>query len=150
MAVIGIGLAVLGAILYYASTVDGRGPTVVGISVTQHLSSDAERALITTSIEVDFSEPVEHGSAEAAFGMTPAVDGAFSWSATSLTFTPASRLPLQTEFEVSIGPGVHDRAGNAMTGGPEQFRFTTVGNPTVIASDPMWRSARRSRWTSRP
>ena len=137
MAVIGVGLAVLGAILYYASTVDGRGPTVVGISVTQHLSSDAEQALTTTSIEVDFSEPVEHASAERAFGMTPAVDGAFSWSATSLTFTPASRLPLRTEFEVSIGAGVHDRAGNAMTGGPEQFRFTTVGNPTVIASEPV-------------
>jgi hypothetical protein len=137
MAVLGIGLAVLGGILYYASTVDARGPTVVGISLTQHLSSDAEQALTTTSVEVDFSEPVEHASVEAAFAITPATDGAFSWSATSLTFTPASRLPLRTEFEVSIGPGVHDSAGNAMTGAPRQFRFTTVGNPTVVASEPI-------------
>ena len=137
MAVLGIGFAVLGGILYYASTVDARGPTVVAISLTQHLSIDAEQALTTTSIEVSFSEPVEHPSAEAAFAIAPAVDGAFSWSATSLTFTPAARLPLRTEFEVSIGPSVHDRAGNEMTGGPEQFRFTTVGNPMVIASDPL-------------
>ena len=137
MAVLGIGLAVLGGILYYASTVDARGPTVVAISLTQHLSSDAEQALTTTSVEVDFSEPVEQASAEAAFTITPATDGAFSWSATSLTFTPASRLPLRTEFEVSIASGVHDRAGNAMTGAPRQFRFTTVGNPTVVASEPV-------------
>jgi Big-like domain-containing protein len=137
VAVLGIGVAVLGGILYYASTVDARGPTVVAISLTQHLNSDAEQALTTTSVEVDFSEPVEHVSAEAAFAITPTADGAFSWSATSLTFTPASRLPLRTEFEVSIGSGVHDRAGNEMTGAPRQFRFTTVGNPTVVASEPI-------------
>ncbi len=136
MAVLGLGFAVLAAILYYASTVDGRGPTVVGISLTQHLSGDAEQALTTTSLEVDFSEPVEHVSAEGSFAITPGVDGAFSWSATSLTFTPAARLPLRTEFEVSIGPGVRDPAGNEMPGAPERFAFRTVGNPTVVGSDP--------------
>jgi hypothetical protein len=136
VAVLAIGMAALGAILYYASTVDGRGPTVVGISLTQHLTGDAEEALTTTSIEVGFSEPVEHAAAQAAFTISPVVPGAFSWSAASLTFTPASRLPLRTEFEVVIGPGVRDRAGNQMTGAPERFRFTTVGNPAVVASDP--------------
>ncbi|MEO8638873.1 MAG: Ig-like domain-containing protein [Chloroflexota bacterium] len=136
MAVLGLGFAVLAAILYYASTVDGRGPTVVGISLTQHLSGDAEQALTTTSVEVDFSEPVEHASAEASFAIAPPVDGAFSWSATSLTFTPASRLPLRTEFDVSIGPGVRDRAGNEISGAAERFGFVTVGNPIVVGSDP--------------
>ena len=56
MAVLVLGFAVLGGILYYASTVDGRGPTVVAIALTQHLSGDAEQALTTTSIEVDFSQ----------------------------------------------------------------------------------------------
>ena len=129
VAVLAIGMAALGAILYYASTVDGRGPTVVGISLTQHLTGDAEQALTTTSIEVDFSEPVQHASAEAAFAISPAVDGAFSWSAASLTFTPAARLPLRTDFEVVVGPGVRDRAGNAMTGAPERFRFDDRRQP---------------------
>ena len=136
LAVLALGFAALGGILYYASTVDGRGPTVVGISLTQHLSDDPEQALTTTSIEVDFSEPVEHASAQAAFAIRPTVEGAFSWSAASLTFTPEARLPLRTEFEVTIGPGVSDRAGNAMPGTPEPFRFATVGNPTVVASEP--------------
>jgi hypothetical protein len=136
MAVLGLGVAVLAAILYYASTVDGRGPTVVGISLTQHLSGNAEQALTTTSIEVAFSEPVQHASAQGSFTITPAVHGAFSWSGASLTFTPADRLPLRTEFEVSIGPGVRDAAGNAISGAPERFGFTTVGNPTVVGSDP--------------
>jgi Bacterial Ig-like domain/WD40-like Beta Propeller Repeat len=136
VAVLAIGVAALGTILYYASTVDARGPTVVEISLTQHLSGDAEQAVTTTSIEVAFSEPVEHASAQAAFAISPQVSGAFSWSATDLTFTPAERLPLRTAFEVSIGPGVRDRAGNEMTTRPGTFEFTTVGNPVVLDSDP--------------
>jgi len=136
VAVLAIGVAVLGAILYYASTVDARGPTVVAISLTQHLRGDEEQALTTTSIEVDFSEPVQHASAEAAFAINPPVTGAFSWSASSLTFTPAERLPLRTSFEVSVKPGVRDRVGNAMTGTPDRFQFETVGNPLVVASEP--------------
>lgn len=136
VAALAIGLAVLGAILYYASTVDGRGPTVVQISLTQHLNDDADQALTTTSIEVDFSEPVDHASAQAAFAITPVVEGTFSWSAASLTFTPADRLPLRTAFEVSIAPGVRDLAGNSMPGTPEPFGFETVGNPTVVSYEP--------------
>ena len=90
VAVLAIGFAVLGAILYYASTVDGRGPTVVAISLTQHLSGDDEQALTTTSIEVDFSEPVQHASAQAAFAISPAVAARSAGARRSLTFTPAA------------------------------------------------------------
>jgi Big-like domain-containing protein/WD40 repeat protein len=137
LAVLVIGVTALVAILYYASTVDGRGPTVVAISLTQHLNDDPRQALTTTSIEVDFSEPVEHAAAQAAFAISPAVEGAFSWTAASLTFTPASPLPLRTGFEVSIAAGVRDLAGNEMTRAPDSFTFETVGNPTVVASQPI-------------
>ena len=136
LAVLGIGVAVLVAILYYASTVDGRPPTVRQIALTQHLTSDPHVALTTSSIAMDFSEPVVHASAEAAFKISPAVGGSFSWSAASLTFTPTTRLSLRTKFEVSIGLSVRDLAGNAMTAKPAPFTFTTVGNPDVIASKP--------------
>jgi hypothetical protein len=136
VAVLAMGVAALGAILYYASTVDARGPSVVAISLTQHLADDPAQALTTSSIEVDFSEPVDQPSAEAAFAISPAVDGSISWSASSLTFTPAARLPLRTAFEVSIGPGIRDRAGNAMRDPPQPFEFETVGNPTVVATAP--------------
>ena len=136
VAVLAIGLAVLAGILYYASTVDARPPTVRAFSLTQHLSSDDHAALTTSSIQVDFSEPVEHAGAQAAFAITPATRGAFSWSAASMTFTPATRLPLRTTFAVSIGTGVRDRAGNRMVALPDPFAFTTVGNPEVVRSDP--------------
>lgn len=126
----------LTGILYYASTVDGRPPTVRSISLTQHLGADSEMALTTTSIEVDFSEPVAHATAQQAFRITPAAGGSFSWSAASLTFTPDSRLPLRTAFEVAIGPGVTDQAGNRMAAGSPSFHFTTVGNPNVVDTDP--------------
>jgi hypothetical protein len=136
LAVLGIGLAALGAILYYASTDDGRPPTVLGIALTQHLGGDSEKALTTSSVEVDFSEPVNHTTGQTAFEISPRVAGSFSWSAASLTFTPAARLPLRTGFVVSIGPGVRDMAGNLMATGVSPFQFTTVGNPVVVKADP--------------
>lgn len=135
-AVIGLGLVLLAAILYYASTVDGRPPAVLRISLTQHLTGDAQSALTTSSIEVDFSEPVGHAAAEAAFGISPAVAGSFSWSSATMTFTPSARLPLRTGFAVTVAGPVRDRAGNRMTAGPAPFTFTTVGNPSVLGSDP--------------
>jgi Tol biopolymer transport system component len=136
VAVMAVGLAVLAAILYYASTVDGRPPDVVRIGLTHHLSSDATVALTTTSVEVEFSEPVETASAEAALRIDPAVDGSFSWAGRTLTFTPGERLPLETAFTLHVLPGVRDRAGNAMDQEPEPFAFETVGNPTVVGSQP--------------
>jgi hypothetical protein len=136
LAVLGIGLAVLGAILYSASTDDRRPPTVLDTTLTQHLSGDPQMALTTSSIEVDFSEPIDHPTGQAAFEITPRVTGSFSWSAARLIFTPAARLPLKTDFVVSIGPGVRDVAGNLMATGRAPFEFTTVGNPLVLKSDP--------------
>lgn len=124
------------AILYYASTVDGQPPAVLRIALTQRLAGDAETALTTSSIEVDFSEPVERATAEAAFAISPAVRGSFSWSSASLTFTPVARLPLRTRFAVTVAGGVRDRAGNEMAAGPPAFSFMTVGNPGVVQSDP--------------
>lgn len=131
-----IGLAVLAAILYYASTVDARPPRVVRIGLSQHLSDDAAAALTTTSVEVEFSEPVEPASGEAAFRLDPAVDGAFSWAGRTLTFTPAERLPLETAFRVGVLAGVRDRAGNTMAEPANPFAFETVGHPTVVRSQP--------------
>jgi len=136
LAVLGVGVAALVAILYYASTVDGRPPTVRGISLTQHLTSDSDVALTTSSVEVDFSEPVRHAAAQAAFSINPPVGGSFSWSSTTLTFTPAGRLPLRTAFTVSIAPGIRDSVGNEMATAPASFHFETVGNPTVSVTDP--------------
>jgi hypothetical protein len=57
--VIGAGGLVLAGLLYVASTVDARPPAVLEVRLTQPLADDAQRALITTSLEVVFSETVE-------------------------------------------------------------------------------------------
>jgi hypothetical protein len=135
LAALAIGLVTLGGILYVASTVDGRAPTIERIELTHHLSADDGIALTTTSVEVVFSEAVDHGSAEAAFSIEPITDGSFSWSGDTLTFTPVVRLPLETDFAVTVAPGVRDPAGNEMAQA-SQLAFVTVGHPTVVASQP--------------
>ena len=136
LAVLLVGGAVLAGILYVASTVDSRPPIVSSVELTQHLAADASVALTTTSVEVTFSEPVDHASAESAFGIEPALDGSFSWSGTTLTFTPADSLPLDAEFRVTIAAGVRDRAGNAMSDPSQPFAFATVGSPRVVGTEP--------------
>lgn len=136
LAVLLAGGAVLAGILYVASTVDSRPPLVTDLELTQHLAADASVALTTTSIVVTFSEAVDHASAEVAFTTDPAIDGSFSWSGTTLTFTPAGPLPLDAQFRVVVRPGARDRAGNVMSDAAQPFAFATVGSPRVVATDP--------------
>ncbi|HEX2193733.1 MAG TPA: Ig-like domain-containing protein [Candidatus Limnocylindria bacterium] len=136
LAVVGIGLALLAGVLFYASTVDGRAPEVERIALTLHASDDDRLALTTTSIEVQFSEAVDRVSAEAAFRIEPQTAGEFSWSGLTLRFTPEQRLPLETEFAVVVEPGVVDEAGNRMTAGAGPFDFRTVGPPRVASTQP--------------
>ncbi|MGZ6256524.1 MAG: Ig-like domain-containing protein [Candidatus Limnocylindria bacterium] len=130
-----VGAAVLAPILYYASTVDVRPPQVDRFLLTQHLPGDDSVALTTASLEVVFSETVDHDAAQAAFAIAPAVGGTFSWSGFTMVFTPAERLPLETDFSVSLRAGVKDDSGNRMSdAGP--FAFRTVGGPSVVATRP--------------
>ena len=136
LAVIGLGVLILGAVLYVASTVDGRAPEVAAITVTQPLPDDATRALITTSIEVEFTEPVDQASAAEALSIEPSVDGGISWSGSTMIFTPSDALEPATSYRVSLGGGIRDLAGNRMTALAEPFVFETAGPPTVILTEP--------------
>jgi hypothetical protein len=140
IAVLAVGVALLAVVLYFASTVDGRPPQVAEVRLTQALSTDARVAVTTSSVEVVFSEPVDHRQAEAAFGIEPDVDGAFSWSGSVMVFTPVDPLPLETEFTINVGSGVSDEAGNVMPDPAPAFSFRTVGPPRVIGVDPPDRS----------
>ena len=134
--VIGAGGLVLGGVLYIASTVDARAPEVVSISVTQPVGGDAELALITTSIEIAFNEPVDTDAAEAAVRFEPSLEGAASWTGSTMIFTPVDALALESTYTVSLAPGVRDLAGNEMAELPQPFAFETAGRPTVAETDP--------------
>ncbi len=130
-----MGAAILAPILWYASTVDVRPPQVDRMAVTQHLPGDGSVALTTASLEIVFSEDVDHTTAQAAFSIDPTVTGAFSWSGSTMVFTPAERLPLETSFSVMLKAGVQDLAGNVM-GASGPYGFRTVGSPSVVAARP--------------
>jgi hypothetical protein len=136
LAVIAVGVAVLAVVLYYASTVDGRPPQVTAYRLSQHLAGDDATALTTSSLEVVFSEPVDRPSAQAAFSIKPAIPGSFSWSGTTMVFTPTDTLPLETDFKILLAPGTSDLAGNRMGQPAAAFSFRTVGRPSVVGTIP--------------
>jgi hypothetical protein len=136
LAVIGIGGVVLAGVLYVASTVDARPPEVLAISVTQLAADDPQLALINTSIEVAFSEPVEPDSATAALRIDPGIEGTTSWSGSTLIFTPDDPLELDTEYLVSVDASVRDLNGNEMEEVPQPFAFVTAGRPTLVVAEP--------------
>jgi TolB protein len=136
IAVIGAGAVVLAVVLYVATTFDARPPTVLEIRLTAPSADDERVALITTSIEVVYSEPVATVGAEEALRIEPEVAGAATWSGSTMRFTPADPLELDATYTVTVGEGVRDPAGNLMTELPPPFEFSTAGRPALLASEP--------------
>jgi Bacterial Ig-like domain len=136
LGVIGLGAVVLAGVLYVASTVDGRPPTVAEVALTQPLPDEPTRGLIITALEIEFSEPVDHASAEAALRIAPEVGGRASWSGSTMIFTPAAPLEPAASYAVTIEPGVLDLRGNRMTEVPPPFEFETAGPPAVLETTP--------------
>ncbi len=136
LAVVGIGALVLAGVLYLASTVDGRAPSVLSIALTQPLPDEPSRGLTTTSLEITFTEPVEEESAVEALSIEPTVEGAVSWSGSVLIFTPREPLALATAYTVSVAAGVTDRAGNRTSQAAPAFSFETTGPPDVVETLP--------------
>ncbi len=116
------------------SASDATPPTV---SDTTPTGSDAQ---VGTTITVTFSEPMNQTATEEAFSVSPSVVGTFSWSATTLTFTPTSPLSYETLYEVTMGTGATDLAGNSLEL-PYSWQFTTTSTsdttpPTVTGKSP--------------
>jgi len=82
---------------------------------------------LTPWIVVTFSEPMNRSSVEAAFSLTPAIDGAFVWSSDSrvMTFVPARDLDSGATYFVVIDPTARDLAGNTMVSS-KTFQFATA------------------------
>jgi len=127
-----IALVVLAGLLYNAAFVDRLPPTyTIRVSTT----APGGLAMTLTSIDVSFSEAVEHNTAQNAFSITPKVNGTFHWQGLKLIFTPSAKLPLSTKFHVHMAAGVKDLDGNSQNGTAD-VTFTTVGAPTVVSVSP--------------
>lgn len=87
-------------------------PTVSSVSPAGG-SSDVDTA---TTIQVTFSEAMDHASTEGAFSLSggTSVAGAFTWTGDTMTFTPSSLLSDKTEYTVTIGTGAKGQVGVPM------------------------------------
>jgi hypothetical protein len=92
-------------------------PAVTGISPLH----DAKGIAAASPVVIQFSEPMDTTSVEAAFSTRPHVSGALSWSSTrdKMTFTPQdSGFPPRTMIEVHIaGTAKGAATGNRLPGG---------------------------------
>ncbi len=88
-----------------------------------------------TAIRIAFSAPMNRAEVEAAFLLSPAVPGIFSWSGSAMTFTPIERLASDARYAVSLS-GIHDAAGNALAG-DASFSFTTRAGAQLVQSAPV-------------
>lgn len=130
-----VALVALGLVLYNATLVDRRPPSVVAVTLSAP-ADDSRVAQTLTAIDIEFSEPVKAATVESRLRIEPFVTGALTWDGTTAIFTPSSRLPPDTDFSVSIDPGVEDLNGNVDAMGMEAWTFRTVGPPTVVRSSP--------------
>ena len=106
-----------------------------------------------TSIRITFSAAMNRDEVERAFLLSPAVPGIFSWTGSTLTFTPVERLGSDARYAVSL-TGVHDLDGNPLSG-DASFSFTTRAGAQLVQSAPVAGATRVSDreivlWFSQP
>jgi len=98
---------------------DTTSPTVTSVSLE---GDDVE---VTDSLTITFSEAMDHDSVEDAIIISPEVEILnFTWVGNALTITFTSDLEPGTEYNVTIGTGAEDLAGNALDE-PHTWQFTT-------------------------
>ncbi|HEX5590132.1 MAG TPA: Ig-like domain-containing protein [Candidatus Limnocylindrales bacterium] len=131
-----VALVALALVLYNATVVDRRAPGIVRVSLSAPAGGD-RLAQTLTAIDIQFSEPVRTSTVEARFRIEPYVAGSFAWDGPTAIFTPASKLPPDTAFEIRIEPGFEDLLGNAAEAGLEPWAFRTVGPPVVVRVVPL-------------
>ena len=120
---------------------DGAAPTVTSFTP----ASGATAVPTSTTVAVTFGESMDRASAQAAFSLRRASDGAavagsFSWSGNTMTFRPTAALAPGTGYTASVGTGARDAAGNGMAA-EQASSFataatTTPTTPTTVTAYP--------------
>lgn len=132
---IAVALVALSLVLYNATLVDRRAPSVVAVTLSAP-AGDQRLAQTLTAIDIRFSEPVRTSTVEARFRIEPYVAGAFAWDGPTAIFTPSAKLPPDTELTIWIEAGFEDLIGNVAELGLEPWAFRTVGPPAIVRTSP--------------
>lgn len=107
-------------------------------AVTGGVSPTGSNIKVGSAIRITFDQPVDHASTQSRFSISPAVQGAFSWSGNTMIFTPAG-LGYQTGYSYTVAPGVVPTWGlpstKAISGS-----FTTENQVTIL-NVPLYKQA---------
>ena len=118
----------IGAAVAAVSGPDVTAPTVTSTSP----ANGATGVAIAANVWVTFSEPMNQATAQAAFALSPSVEGTFSWSGNTMTFDPTG-LTKGTVYTATVNTTATDVAGNALAA-EVSWLFTTTNVTTVTAS----------------
>lgn len=117
--VIGIIVLLVGASV--ALVVMGGTPTVRARSLTPPADSSASTA---SRIAVTFARPMNQESLNGKVFINPAVPFELGWLENELRILPLAPLQPDTQYTITIGPGVRDNTGADM-GGTIEWTFRT-------------------------
>jgi Bacterial Ig-like domain len=104
------------------------GPLAV-VAVTP--ADGAAGVPIATQVVVTFSRPVDEPSIRASLAVQPETRGLVSVAGRRAAFTPRGGFRADTEYTLTLGPGLRDRAGQSLS---RQLttRFRTRGQRLVV------------------
>ncbi len=123
-------------------------PQVVDISPRE---SDTPR---TATIQVEFNQPMDRATTEAAFslvasgGRAQPTAGSFTWSDEDrlLTFKPSALLEYGNLYNVTVAASARSASGGLTLGQDVAWTFSTVFSPAVIATEPANGEQRAEVW----
>ena len=104
---------------------DTAPPIVIGNTPT------GTNVSVNTQITVTFNESMNQSSAQTAFSTLPSTTGSFTWSGNMMIYTPGSNLSEDTTYNVTVGTGVKDLAGNNMQSSYDWNFITKSGAPDI-------------------
>jgi hypothetical protein len=82
-------------------------------------------------VVLTFSRPLDEASVRGGITIEPATDGFISAAGRRAAFTPQGGFRADTEYAVTVGAGLRDRAGRSLAA-PVAVRFRTRGQALVV------------------
>ena len=102
-------------------------PGTVSPVIIQRSPERGQELALDGEIELVFDREMDRGSVEAAFSISPGVDGSFEWKdERTLSFKPSSPLNRDAEYEIYLAAEAEDTEGQPLDGA-YYFQFRTTG-----------------------
>lgn len=111
-------------------------PGYAALSYSSPRNGSTNVSITTPSISLTFNQPVDRTSVQDRFSISPNIEGTYTWSGNTLTYTFSSSLPYATKYTVAISPGVIATYGlNSVSNITSSF---TTKSETVLLNVPLY------------